>query len=71
MTYYTVQWEILLDAEDPIAAAREALIVMQDTDQDNICHIFNVSQYQSDKIDTIDLDEIGWTKESKDSELIL
>lgn len=71
MPHYTVQWEICLDAEDPVAAAREALIVMQDTNPENICHIFHVSPYQSSYVHTIDLDEIGWTEESKNTELIL
>lgn len=71
MPYYIIKWEIGLDAEDPIAAAKEALIVMQDSSPDNVSHLFDVRLYNSHEIHTIDLDEIGWTKESKDSELIL
>jgi hypothetical protein len=71
MTHYSVHWEISLDAENPEEAAREALIVMQDTDPANICHVFDVSPWGSNMVKTIDLDEIGWKKEVEDSELIL
>ena len=34
MKTYTVQWEIMLDADDPEQAARNALYIMQDTNSD-------------------------------------
>lgn len=71
MPQYAVRWEIYLDAENPEEAAREALIIMQDTDPHNESHVFEVEPWGGGPIHSIDLDEIGWKKEVENSGLIL
>lgn len=58
MKTYTVQWEIMLDADDPEQAARQALDIMQDANSDAL--YFKVI-HESGKLTDIDLmEESKW-----------
>ena len=52
MKTYTVQWEIMLDADDPEQAARNALNIMQDT---NSAALYFKVIHESGKLTDVDL----------------
>lgn len=55
MKTYTVQWEIMLDANDPEQAAKEALDIMQDVHSTALCFkVMDEYGYQLTDVDLLE-----------------
>jgi hypothetical protein len=55
MSEYKVSWEININANSPLNAAKEALIIMQDTG--SIANQFYIQDEETEDIFSVDLDE--------------
>ena len=55
---YRVEWVADVDAETPEEAARKARDMQQWPREDYWCGVFQVTEHDSSKTETIDLDEL-------------
>ena len=55
-TTYRVRWEIDIDANSPLQAAKRAQVIMRDTSEDNLATVFQVyERMEPVKMEEIDL----------------
>ena len=53
---YRVRWEIDIDANSPLQAAKRAQVIMRDTSEDNLATVFQVYERREPvKMEEIDL----------------
>ncbi len=55
MSSYLVRWEINIDADSPVEAAKEARRIQLDTS--STATVFEVIDEETDKVEQIDLEE--------------